>query len=104
MLWLVPAPAMIDVHDELVPVLAGENLIGRLHDGVGQARLQSAGLLVHQRRGALDPDDGVDECGQRAKAGDREVLGRAQGLDPVERGSRERPSRPAGRVRCVSQS
>ncbi len=66
---------MIDVHDELVPVLAGKNLIGRLHDGVGQARLESAGLLVHQSRGALDPHDGIDECWKWAKSRDREVLG-----------------------------
>ena len=74
---------LVDIHDELVPVLAGENLIGRLHDGVGQARLEPAGLLVHQSRRALDPHDRIDECGKRAQARDREVLGRAQGLDPV---------------------
>ena len=86
MLWLVPAPGLVDIHDELVSVLAGKNLIGRLHDRVGQARLESAGLLVDQSRGALDPDDRIDECRHWAQARDREVLGGAQGLDPVERG------------------
>jgi hypothetical protein len=39
---------LIDIHDELVPVLPGKNLVRSLHDGISQARLQAARLLMHQ--------------------------------------------------------
>ena len=40
---------LIQVDDELLAMLPGENLVGRLDDRVGQPRLQPAGLLVRER-------------------------------------------------------
>ncbi len=80
---------LIHVHDELIAMLPAENLVGRLDDGVGQARLQPAGLLVRERGRALDPDHRVHEGRQRTEPGDRKILGRAQRLDAVQRVGRD---------------
>ncbi len=76
---------LVYVHDELIPMLSCEHFIGGLHYGIGEAGLEPSGLLVGQGRRALDPDYRVHECGQGTEAGDGEVLGGAQGLDPVKR-------------------
>jgi hypothetical protein len=76
---------LIHVHDELIAMLPPEDLVGRRDDGVGQPRLEPAGLLVGQGRGALDPHDRVHEGRQRPEARDRKVLRRAQRLDAVQR-------------------
>ena len=79
---------LIGIDDELVAMLAGKHLVGGLHDGVGQARLEPARALVGQRRRALDPDHGVHEGGERAEPGDGKVLRGAERLNPVERAGR----------------
>jgi hypothetical protein len=74
---------LVHVHDKLVAVLARQNLVGGLHDRVGQASIQPSGLLVHQRGRTLDPDDGIHKRRQRPEPRNREVFRRAQGLNPV---------------------
>ncbi len=81
---------LIHIDDELIAVLAAEHLVRRLHDRVGEPAFEPSGLLVGQRGGALDPDHGIDERGQRPESRDRKVLHGAQRLDAVERGSRNR--------------
>jgi hypothetical protein len=71
------------VDDELVAVLAGEHLVGRPHDGVGEAGLETSRFLVRQRSRALDPDLRNDEGLEGPKSADGEIAARALGLNAV---------------------
>jgi hypothetical protein len=64
-------------------VTAAKHLVGGLHDGVGQSGFQTAGLLVYQGSGALDPDDRVHERRERPETGDGKVFSSPKGLNAV---------------------
>jgi hypothetical protein len=57
---------LIRVDDELIVVLMGEHLVGRLNDGIGSLRIEPARLFVRQRRCLLDPNLRSNERPQRA--------------------------------------
>ena len=60
-----------------------EDLVGGLHDGLGQVVGEAAGLVVRARGRLLDVDAGADERDVRSAAADREVADRALRLDAV---------------------
>ena len=68
MLCDVPAPGLVDVDDELVAELAGEDLVGRLDDGVGDGRVEAPERAVGARARLLDEHRGGDER-RRAPSG-----------------------------------
>ena len=69
-------------------VVAGDDLVGRGDDRVGDVGRDDAELLVDDRGGALDAGEGDDLRRLEAGSGDREVLDSALGLGPVQRGRR----------------
>ena len=76
---------LVHIDDELVAMLAGEDLVGGPDDGVGELGFEPAGLLVSERGGVLDPDDCIDEGGEWPKPGDGKVFRGAESLNTVER-------------------
>src|SRR6266480_5359864 len=78
-------PRLVGIHHELVAVFAGQHLVSRPHDRVGELGVETSGLLVREGGGLLDPNDGVHERRERQELGDGEVLAGPLGLDPVER-------------------
>ena len=86
---------LIDVDDEVLAVLAGENLVCGLHDRVRDLRVEPSRFPVRQRRRALDPHCRVDEGRQRPQSADWKVLHGAQSLHAVKRvgGNFERAQR-----------
>jgi hypothetical protein len=82
---LCEVPALVRVDDEMLVVAPRQHLVGRLHDGVGDLRVEAAGLLVRHRRGLLDPDLRLHERPERLEAADWEVLAGAERLHAVKR-------------------
>ncbi len=76
---------LVNIDDEMLAVLAGENFIGRLHDRVGDLRVEPPRFLVRQRRRALYPHRRVDEGRQGPQPTDWKILDRAQSLHAVKR-------------------
>ena len=85
-----PGAGLVRIDDELLGVRAGEHLVGRGDDGIGELRVEPARLLVRERGGLLDPDLRHHEWPERLEAADREVLLRTHGLHAVERGGGDR--------------
>src|SRR5699024_11418087 len=77
---------LVGVHRELVVVLPGDHGIRGGDDRVGDGAVQHAEILVGAGGGLLRLGGGVDVRGLQALAGDGEVLPRALGLCPVQRG------------------
>src|SRR6185503_8978489 len=75
------------VHDELVVELAGENLVARFGDGVGDFVVERAKFRVGQRSGFLHAGQSTDEVFvvPDVNAGEGKVLDRADGLHAVVR-------------------
>ena len=94
-----PRAGLIDVHDELIPMLPAEDLVRGLDDRVGQPGFETAGLLVRERRRAFDPDDRVDEERAAGGAPRWESFRRPGGSECRRARRRGRPSRPADRAR-----
>jgi len=80
-----PRARLVGIHDELMAVLPGQHFVGRPHDRVGELRVETPGLFVHEGGGFLDPNDGVHERGEGQEMGDREILAGPLCLDAVER-------------------
>jgi len=76
---------LIDIHDELIAKIAGENLVRRFDDGRGDVGLQPGEGRVRLGRGFLDEDGCGDEVRRRAQSADREVVDGALRLDAVVR-------------------
>ena len=76
---------LIDVDDEVLAVLACENFVCCFDDCVRKLRVESSRLLVRQRRRALDPYCGIDECRQWSQRADRKILNCAECLHAVKR-------------------
>ena len=80
-----PGARLVDVHHEVLAVLAREHLArGRL-DGAGLLAREEPEPRVHPRGGELHTHGRVDERGVGAEAGDGEVHDRARRLRAVER-------------------
>ena len=75
---------LIDIHDEMLAVFAGQHLVCRLHNCIGQSRLEPARLLVSERCGAFDVHRRVNERRQRTQSADRKVLHCAECLHAVQ--------------------
>jgi len=71
------------VHDELGVHLPGDDVVGRLGDGVGQPGVDVARIPVGEGGGLLHDGHGPDERRVDGEAGDGEVLGAPQRLDAV---------------------
>ena len=56
-----PRTGLIHIDDEMLAVFAGQNFVSRLHDRVCQLGLEPAGLLMCERRCALDANCGIDK-------------------------------------------
>ena len=78
-----PGASLVRIDDELVHMLAGQHLIGRGNDRVGEARIEPAGRLVRQRRCLLDPHLRDDEWRERFEPADWKVLNGAERLHAV---------------------
>src|SRR5690606_20168568 len=76
---------LVHVDRELPVVLAGDDLVGGLGDRVGDVAVESAEVLVRERRRLLDAGERGDLRGLEAHARDREVLHRTLGLSAVQR-------------------
>ncbi len=76
---------LVHVDDELIAQRPGADLVGRAHDGVRDARVETPERLVGFGRGPLDQDRGGDQIGGRAQVADAEIRDRPGGLDAVVR-------------------
>ncbi len=74
---------LVHVHDELIAHPAGEHLVGRAPDRVGNAAIEPAERGIRCSRGFLDPDRRDDELRRRRQSADGKVLDRAPGLRAV---------------------
>jgi hypothetical protein len=74
---------LIHVHDELIAERAGQDLVRRLDDGVGDGVVEAPQRGVGARACLLDQDRRRDERRGCRQSADREVLDRTLGLDAV---------------------
>jgi hypothetical protein len=82
-----PGTGLEDVDDEVaaVSVEVGEDHVARGDDGLRHRLLHDAELVIGERGGALQEDEGADELRVLAKAADRVVLDGALRLCAVQR-------------------
>ena len=76
---------LVHVDDELIAERAGQDLVGRRDDRVGDVAIEASERGVGFGGGFLDEDGRDDQIVGRAKAADREVLDGARGLHAVVR-------------------
>ena len=66
----------------MIVELAVDDLLRRLDDGFGAARVERAELAIGLRRGALDDGQRADDRQRHALVADAEIVARALGLRP----------------------
>ena len=80
-----PGAGLVDVDDELIAKVAGEDLVRRGHNRARDVGVEAPERGVGLGRRFLDEDRAGDEIGMRAQAADRKVLDGARGLHAVVR-------------------
>ena len=76
-------PALDGVHDEFLMELALGDLLAGTHNSIGYPFVQQADLIVGNSGGFFDLCDGIDDLRMHRQAGNMEIFGRPQGLNPV---------------------
>jgi hypothetical protein len=64
---------LVHIDHELIAEAAGQDLVGRLLDGVGDLRVEPAERRVGGGGRLLDEDGGADELGRGVQAADGKV-------------------------------
>ena len=72
------------VYNEVLTMLSRQDLVRGLDDRVGELCIETTGLLVSDRSGALDSNYCFDKRARRLESADREVLHGAQRLDTIQ--------------------
>ena len=75
--------ALNRVHDEILMMLTGQNLVAGFHDGVGDLLVQQVNLAVCNSSSLFNISQAVDNLRMHIQSGDMEVLCSTQGLDAV---------------------
>src|SRR5438445_148685 len=65
---------LINVNDEMLAMLAAQDLVSGRDDRVGELRVETPGFLVRESGSALDPHCRIDERRERLQSADGKVL------------------------------
>src|SRR5690349_20777351 len=84
-----PGSSLVHVDYKLVAMFSRKNFICRIHDCIGEIRVEPTRLLVSERSRALDSNYSVDERRQWLDAADWKILNSPQSLHAIQRVGRD---------------